>query len=247
MAKAFAKKIYNSPQWKACRDAYATYRHHQCERCGQPGEEVHHKTYLTPVNINDPEIVYGWDNLELLCRSCHIEEHEKKKNLRHENRKPVENVRYTIDASGQVQPRGKVCVVWGCPASGKSTYIRQHMQRGDIVIDLDRILYCFTGLVNLADDADAITEYLPDMITIRDATFDLIARDALHACTIWIAAGLPRKADRQQVTARFPFAQFVFCDCAADEAMRRADQDDKRTNKERAHKIIAEWFERFEP
>lgn len=36
---------------------------------------VHHKTELTPENINDPEITLGWRNLELLCLECHNKAH----------------------------------------------------------------------------------------------------------------------------------------------------------------------------
>jgi 5-methylcytosine-specific restriction endonuclease McrA len=51
-----------------------------CERClkaGQyvPGYILHHKIELTPRNINEPGIAFGWDNLELLCIDCHNEEH----------------------------------------------------------------------------------------------------------------------------------------------------------------------------
>ena len=47
-----------------------------CVRCGKPGEIVHHKTYLTPQNIDNPYITLGEDNLETLCRECHAIEHE---------------------------------------------------------------------------------------------------------------------------------------------------------------------------
>lgn len=54
-----------------------------CERCSKkglfnPGVELHHKIYLTPDNINDPYITLNWDNLELLCASCHSVEHMSK-------------------------------------------------------------------------------------------------------------------------------------------------------------------------
>ena len=32
---------------------------------------VHHKTHLSPENVGDDSVVYGWDNLELLCIYCH--------------------------------------------------------------------------------------------------------------------------------------------------------------------------------
>mgnify|MGYP000939925300 CR=1 FL=1 len=43
-----------------------------------PGDEVHHKIYLNPDNINNPDITLGWNNLELLCMSCHSKEHMDK-------------------------------------------------------------------------------------------------------------------------------------------------------------------------
>lgn len=78
MAQYWAIKFYNSKEWKRCRDAYRQSKHFICERCGMPGEEVHHITYLTPENINDPYITLSWDNLELLCQSCHSKEHMSK-------------------------------------------------------------------------------------------------------------------------------------------------------------------------
>lgn len=78
MARDFAKKFYNSKEWIKCRESYKQSQHGICERCEQPGIEVHHKIYLTPDNINEPEITLSWSNLELLCESCHSKEHMSK-------------------------------------------------------------------------------------------------------------------------------------------------------------------------
>ena len=78
MARDFAKRFYNSKQWVKCREAYKQSVYGLCERCGHPGEEVHHKIYLTPENINDPDITLSWGNLELLCDTCHSKEHMSK-------------------------------------------------------------------------------------------------------------------------------------------------------------------------
>ena len=48
-------------------------------------DEVHHKIPLTPENIYNPEITLNWDNLELLCSSCHSIEHNKKRVENHKN------------------------------------------------------------------------------------------------------------------------------------------------------------------
>lgn len=78
--REFAEKFYKSNTWQCCREAYAGHVGHLCERCLkrgkiEPGEIVHHKVYLTPENINDPAVSLNFDNLELLCRKCHAEEH----------------------------------------------------------------------------------------------------------------------------------------------------------------------------
>lgn len=78
MARDFSKKFYNGKEWKKCRDSFKESKHHICERCQGIGEEVHHKIWLTPKNINDPYITLSWDNLELLCQSCHSKEHMSK-------------------------------------------------------------------------------------------------------------------------------------------------------------------------
>ena len=83
MARDFSREFYNSKQWKKCRASYISSVNGLCERCLDnnkmvPGIEVHHKIYLSPDNINDPEITLSFENLELLCESCHNKEHMTK-------------------------------------------------------------------------------------------------------------------------------------------------------------------------
>ena len=78
MAREFAKAFYNSSAWKKCSKAYRKSKYNICERCGKPGDIVHHKIYLSPRNINNPEISLNWNNLELVCIDCHNDEHIKK-------------------------------------------------------------------------------------------------------------------------------------------------------------------------
>ena len=74
--KAFAKAFYESAAWRRTR-AYILKRDAGlCVRCGAPGCIVHHKTELTPRNIDDPMITLNEDNLETVCRTCHAIIHE---------------------------------------------------------------------------------------------------------------------------------------------------------------------------
>lgn len=76
MAKDFAKSFYRSSAWKKCRASFIISKYGLCERCNcKAGTIAHHKIYLTPDNINDPMITLSFENLELLCPSCHSNEH----------------------------------------------------------------------------------------------------------------------------------------------------------------------------
>lgn len=93
--KEYASAFYKSKAWQRCRDGYAKSVGYLCERCMRHGiykhgDIVHHKKYITPENISDPDITLNWDNLELLCRECHAEEHGKKQK------------RYKVDEYGRV-------------------------------------------------------------------------------------------------------------------------------------------------
>lgn len=78
VAKDYAKAFYASTAWRKCRKAYFEYRYGLCERCNGPGKIVHHKCYITPGNINDPDVTLNFSNLELLCQDCHNREHHER-------------------------------------------------------------------------------------------------------------------------------------------------------------------------
>ncbi len=54
-------------------------------------EIVHHKTFITPENINDVNITLNWDNLIALCREHHSLVHGAHKGRR-----------YMVDEEGNV-------------------------------------------------------------------------------------------------------------------------------------------------
>ena len=111
--KDFAESFYKSKRWQRNRDAYAASRGGLCEACAKqgqivPGEIVHHKIELSPMNIHDPAITMDWSNLELVCRECHAIRHPKCRRRR----------RYVVDAQGNVAaceiapPVSPVGVLW---------------------------------------------------------------------------------------------------------------------------------------
>jgi len=69
--------FYKSPAWLAARELKIVSVNGLCERCGQVGIEVHHKDRLSIDNVNDTSVSLNQENLELLCRECHNQEHER--------------------------------------------------------------------------------------------------------------------------------------------------------------------------
>jgi 5-methylcytosine-specific restriction endonuclease McrA len=64
-------KFYHSAKWYKVRDFVRYDRRGICERCGEPGQEVHHTIKLTDENVDDPMISLNPDKLVLLCTRCH--------------------------------------------------------------------------------------------------------------------------------------------------------------------------------
>jgi len=97
--KIWAEKFYGSEAWRSCRDAFMSSKGYLCERCSTKDDPMlakiaHHKTYLTPENINDPAIALAWANLEALCQNCHNKEHGSGE----------AETRYYFDEDGNVIP-----------------------------------------------------------------------------------------------------------------------------------------------
>jgi 5-methylcytosine-specific restriction endonuclease McrA len=74
------KWLYSSPAWKRVRKEYYERVGGLCEDCLArgiitPGDEVHHKIFITPANMHDPSIALNPDNLVLLCKQCHAKRH----------------------------------------------------------------------------------------------------------------------------------------------------------------------------
>ena len=92
------QKFYKSKAWWECRGSFIKSKDYLCERCGRvcwtKGDKrykklkaegidvvfgiVHHKEYLTEMNVSDPMISLNFNNLEYLCITCHNKEHMTK-------------------------------------------------------------------------------------------------------------------------------------------------------------------------
>lgn len=239
MAREFAKKFYNSQKWKDCREEIFNKYFGICAECGKPGEEVHHIEFLTPLNINDPEITLGANNLVLLCRDCHFDKHRGTnplaKSFKNKKRVATSNG-YYFDDEGNLVPISKY-IVYGSPGSGKSTYVREHRAVGDLVVDLDLIKQAIS-MVNRTNDTDNLLDI---SIGIRDYIYKRIEENNVDTKAIWIIASLPKRKEREELSKRLG-ADLIFIDKDIDECLNNAYMDNKRKDKTLEKYIIEKWF-----
>lgn len=252
MAREFAKQFYKSQEWRRARQDYVDSREAVdgglCELCQEdPGVEVHHKIFLRPENIDDENITLNPENFELLCYACHKRQHDAARALallqakQREGKKGVlVNGSYYYDENGEIQPF-RVYLVWGAPGSGKTTHVRKHMQEGDVVIDLDLI----GRALSMADKTDVPRNVERIAYDIRDYLYTRIAQRELDAKRVWVIAGLPKRAQRQEVASKLN-AELIFIESSFHECYTHILHDDERKDKALQLAIIEKWFRDYE-
>ena len=131
----------------------------------------------------------------------------------------------------------KVTIICGPPASGKTTYVKNNMQIGDLVVDLDAIR-CAIGFTEKDQQTESL---LSAARQVRDFLYSLIENNQIDVEQCWIIACLPCSEDRELLQKRFN-AKLICMNVSEEECIYRAMHDPERINKGRQIEIIQEWF-----
>ncbi len=109
-------------------------------------------------------------------------------------------------------------VVMGAPCSGKSTYVKQHAQPGDIVIDFDVLAQALGS----PDPHDHSTPIRMVAIDMRRTAITSAVQQHLGGATVWIVDINPGE---RMAMYRRAGAQFVTMRADRDELRRRAEAE----------------------
>lgn len=244
MAREFAKKFYHSKEWKRIRAIIFDRDKGLCQKCLKekddevPGDEVHHLIWLRPTNINNPDITLNADNLVLLCRDCHIGIH-KASTHKKECVQMVNNGVY-IDDTGNIKQQ-KIYIVHGAPGSGKTTFVKNNMEIGDLVVDLDLIKQS----ISMCSKTDAPDNLYDIAETIRECLYKIIESNKANAKTVWVVSMLPTRKQREQLARRLN-AELIHMDADIDTCIDRILKDDERIDKEKQMKLLDKYFGYYE-
>lgn len=155
-----SKMNYSSKSWTRKSDNIKRRDGYLCQECLRRGkvttaDHVHH------INPTETHNALSWDNDNLvsLCLSCHNKMH-------HRADRRLTGLGRWYQRVYQIKKGNKkmteIRFVIGAPCSGKSTYVRKHQGRNDIIYDLDEIIKALTGN-NLHDKNPRAIEYALDI------------------------------------------------------------------------------------
>lgn len=214
----FAKKFYASKAWRDLRMAIIAERGPVCQRCGRVIANTiqiigHHKIHLTPDNIDNPQIALNQNNIELICFDCHNKEHR----------------RYGYANRG-------VFIVYGSPLAGKRTLVNQLLGRGDLLLDMDAIYQCISGM----ERYDKPNNLRFNVFALRDKLLDMIKTRYGQWHDAYIIGGYPNKQERERLAKELG-AQIIYCEATQEECLLRAQAMGTRAKEWEGY--VAKWWE----
>ncbi len=191
-------QFYNSQDWANCKAQVTQDRLKEgalfCEHCGKiilksfnpnaknnKGAVVyHHIKHLTNENVNDASISINPTNIAILHWSCHNEVHN----------------RFNGTA---VAVERKVYLITGAPLSGKTTFVRERVQEGDLVFDIDDLWQILSGQERYVKPNSLKTIIFNTRLAIKEQ----IQKGSGGWRNAYIIESLPLATDRKREAERY--------------------------------------------
>lgn len=184
---------------------------------------LHHKIELTMQNVNDRSISLNPDNIMIVSIKSHNEIHNR--------------------WGGRIKTyQRKVYYVYGAPCSGKSTFVRENMQVGDLVLDIDRLWSALSGQPEYIKP----NEIKPIVFNTRNAILDGIKTRAGNWQTAWVIEGGALIGDRMRRIETLG-AEDIFVDTPKETCLARlASDENRRAVQHQWAEYIEQWFDRYQ-
>ncbi|MBS5886288.1 MAG: HNH endonuclease [Clostridium sp.] len=233
MSTGVLKKFYNSDEWKIFRQQIILSRRKNgkvvCENCGKnivisKHIQVHHLEELTEDNYKDANISLNPNNVKVWCHICHNKHHKR------------------FCGGGHKRKEKAVYIIYGPPMSGKSSYVIEHMELGDIVVDIDKLY----AAVSFMDEYDKPDNLKYNVFSIRNHIIDNIRTRYGGFRTAWIVGGYANKVERERLANELG-AKLILINATKEECINRLDtcNDYRQEHKDDWITYINKWFDEF--
>ena len=218
--------FYHGKEWRKLLEGLKLERLNEdgqliCEYCGKPIVRAydaigHHKVELTEENVNVFEISLNPENVAFLHHRCHNYVHDK--------------LGYS---------RREVYLVYGPPRAGKTTWVRENMTEGDLVVDMDSVWECVSGCERYVKPRrlNAVA------FKVRDVLIDAVKYRLGKWRNAYVIGGYPLSSERERLCRELG-AREIFIDATKEECIQRAEGMEK-DSVEDWKKYVEEWFERY--
>lgn len=222
------QRFYASTEWRIFRINLILKRSYDgyvvCEKCkkniiDQTEIHAHHKIELTPENVKDHSISLNPELVELICHDCHNKEHN----------------RFGYTASKNVY------IVYGSPLAGKKTFVRDNMQAGDIVVDMDKLFEA----ISMQHIYEKPSNLLANVLNIKSLLIDNIKMRYGKWYNAYIIGGYANRFTRERIADELG-AELIFIEATKEECYTRLDADkDRQYRKAEWKSYIDKWFDEY--
>ena len=221
------QKFYRSDAWeklvRALRIERAVNGVVYCEECGQPILRpydciAHHVTELTEENVDDVSIALNPANIKLVHFKCHNVIHKR----------------------FGYKPCKHVYLVYGAPCSGKSTFVADNAQPGDLIYDIDRLWAAIRS--EKLDSNAKPSELKANVFAMRDLILDNIKTRFGRWNSAYIIGGYPLVGERERLVDSMGVDKVIFIDTPKELCLQRALLKSPEWSN-----YVETWFERYSP
>ena len=194
-----------------------------CWHCGKPITRqydaiAHHTIFLTNDNVNNYEVSLNPDLIRFVHHRCHNKIHNKLGFVKRE-----------------------IFLVYGSPLSGKTTWAKDNMDEGDLLIDIDNIWECVSGCERYVKPKrlNAV------VFGIRDELMRMVKYKVGKWNNAYIVGGFPLISERERLCKELG-AREIYIECTKEECLSRLELSDN-IDKSEWKKYIEDWWKIYHP
>ena len=232
--------FYAGDDWSECKAAVLSKRIKggaiYCEHCGEiilkdfnPRERnnagamvFHHKRpLLTVADANNAAISINENNIAILHWQCH-------------------NIVHNRFTGQNTQPEQKVYLITGAPCSGKTTFARERMQAGDVIVDIDDIWQQISGQPRYVKP----NSLKPIVFKTRDEQEEQVRIRSGTWRNAFIIKSLPLPMERTRAAERFG-AELITLETTKEECLERLRKKPNGRNVADYEKFINNYFDMY--